>query len=366
MMGVRAIDVQNLYRLHNLNLQRPTSAEEMGIWTFDSWRSSSHSPSEYDWTLFQFAIARTSLYVLGAGASLPIISRDLTSEIERGIRSMGSIPAVPDDPSELKQWMLPYDLRHEIDALRTDSISQNVFNRHAPNALVEMLLARRLTAPGLVRTAQYLVFDRFAPSVLLNFNNDNLAEVVHRKHLRLRPHGAIDAEFVHASIVDEAIWYLGTVPESWIEQLTYHRPLPEPIDITNRQEYRLLPRCWETLHAVVVIGYSFGEQRQSGLIHDSESFDQIVDLLRWRPKAVLVIGPEPGAVASRLETGIRRRVSTLACKWNVLAQFICDGAFERARTCSGRRDTRTITSRYQAYEERVELLEAVRRAEEAD
>ena len=78
----------------------------MGIWTFDSWRSISHSASEYDWALFQFAIGRTSLYVLGAGASLPIISRDLASEIERGIKSVGSIPAVPEDPSELKQWML--------------------------------------------------------------------------------------------------------------------------------------------------------------------------------------------------------------------------------------------------------------------
>lgn len=335
----------------------------MGIWTFDSWRSISHSASEYDWALFQFAIARTSLYVLGAGASLPIISRDIASEIERGIKSMGSIPAVPEDPSELKRWMLPYDLRHEIDALRTDSISQNILNRHAPNALVEMLLARRLTAPGVVRSAQYVVFDRFAPSVLLNFNNDNLAEMVHRKHLRLRPHGAIDAAFVHASIVDEAIWYLGTVPESWIQRLTYHRPLPEPTDITNREEYRLLPHCWEALNAVVVIGYSFGEQRQGGLIHDAESFDLIVDLLRWRPKPVLVIGPEPDAVASRLETGIRRRVSILACKWNVLAQFICDKAFERADTGSWRRGARTITSRYQAYEERIELLEAVRKTE---
>ena len=153
-----------------------------------------------------------------------------------------------------------------------------------------MLLARRLTAPGVVRSAQYVVFDRFAPSVLLNFNNDNLAEVVHRKHLRLRPHGAIDAAFVHASIVDEAIWYLGTVPESWIKRLTYHRPLPEPADITSREEYRLLPHCWEALNAVVVIGYSFGEQRQSGLIHDAESFDLIVDLLRWRPKPVWSLG----------------------------------------------------------------------------
>jgi hypothetical protein len=311
--------------------------------------------SEYDWQLFQFTIVRPTLYVLGAGASLPIIGGDLASQIRRAVWNNGSYPAVPEPPSALKQWLLPYDIQHEIDAVRTDSISQNELDRLTPNALVEVLFARRLTLPSVVRTPQYAVFDCFAPSVLLNFNNDNLAEAIHRKHLCLRPHGSIDAQLVHSTVATDAIRWLA-IPESWIEQLRYHRPLPEPSGITNQEAYKLLPRCFDALHAVVIIGYSFGEQRQSGLIHDTESFELLVDLLRWRPKPVLVIGPDPDSVAARVEVGTRRRVSTLACKWNVLSQFILVGAFARACDRSSGRDARAITSKYQAFEERVEYI----------
>lgn len=266
----------------------------------------------------------------------------------------GIYPAILEPPSALKQQLLPHDIRHDLEALRTDSISQNDLDRHTPNALVEILLARRLTLPAVVQSPQYAVFDCFAPSVLLNFNNDNLAEAIHRKHLCLRPHGVVDAQLVHSTVAMDAIRWL-TIPERWIEQLHYHRPLPEPTDITNQKAYRVLPHCFDALHAVVIIGYSFGEQRQSGMIHDTESFELLVDLLRWRSKPVLVIGPNPDSVAARIESGMRRRrVSTLACKWNVLAQFVTSGAFAHAYKRSRRRDMQAVTSQYQAFEEHVE------------
>jgi hypothetical protein len=316
-----------------------------------------HSAVEYDWPLFQFTIVRPSLYVLGAGASMPIVAGDLTSAIRRAWWDRGGIPVAIEPPSALKQSLLPYDVRHDVRAMLTDSVSQNVWDRHMPNDVLEFLLARQLTLQGAVHTPQYAVFDCFAPSVLLNFNNDNLAEVVHQKHLCLRPHGAIDAQFVHSALATDAIRWL-TIPESWVEQLNYHRPLPEPSSITNKGAYRLLPRCFDALHAVVIIGYSFGEQRQGGLIHDTESFELLVDLLRWRPKPVLIIGPDPDSVAARVEAGIRKRVSTLACKWNILSRFVSIGAFARACERSRRRNARAITSQYQAFEEHVKYIAA--------
>ncbi len=314
--------------------------------------------SEYDWWLLQFIIARPSLYVLGAGASLPIIGGDLTSAIRRAWWDRGGIPVAIEPPSALKQLLLPYDVGHDLRALLTDSVSQNEWDRHMPNDVLEFLLARQLTLPAVVRTPQYAVFDCFAPSVLLNFNNDNLAEAVHRKHLCLRPHGVIDAQLIHSTVATDAVRWLA-IPESWIEQLNYHRPLPEPSGITNQEAYRLLPRCFDALQAVAIIGYSFGEQRQSGLIHDTESFELLVDLLRWHPKPVLVIGPDPDSVAARVEAGTRRRVSTLACKWNVLSQFVLTRGFARACNQSRHRGARAITSHYQAFEERIAYREAV-------
>ena len=52
------------------------------------------------------------------------------------------------------------------------------------------------TSPAVRAVAQppqYAVFDRFASSVLFNFNNDNLADRIDPRHVQLRPHGAIPA-----------------------------------------------------------------------------------------------------------------------------------------------------------------------------
>jgi hypothetical protein len=86
----------------------------------------------YDWPSFVFAIRRSCLYILGAGASRPQIGGDM------GERFLNELIA------------------------------------HTPNEVIELLLARLLTVPESIVTPQYAIFDRFPPSVLFNFNNDNL------------------------------------------------------------------------------------------------------------------------------------------------------------------------------------------------
>jgi hypothetical protein len=60
--------------------------------------------------------------------------------------------------------------------------------------------------------------------------------------------------------VVECALRLLAISSEWVASLEYHRPLPEPNDMTTRPPYRVLPRYFELVSAVVIIGYSFGAQ----------------------------------------------------------------------------------------------------------
>jgi hypothetical protein len=302
----------------------------------------------YDWPLFEFAIRRSSLYVLGAGASMPQIRGDFTQEIRRLAWHNGIYEGQRQVPSPLARRVLPHRVEHDVEAFRIGSISQNELDAHTPNNLVEILLARQLMLPNTARPPQYAFFDVCPPSILFNYNNDNLGDRVHPRHQCLRPHGSVDARWVHASAIDGAIRHLA-IPDVWIDALDYHRPLCEPNSITTRRPYRQLQGQFGDRAAVVIIGYSFGAQ-PDGSIDDAESFSMLIDLLRWRPKPVLVVGPDPEPLAVRLESALRlSSVSMLRCHWNVLAEFVLSGQFARACAGAWRKEIRFITPLYLAF-----------------
>jgi len=309
---------------------------------------------QFDWRLFRFAITRRTLYVLGAGASLPLISSQVVERIRKAVWENGILSAVYEEPSPLKKRLFTFDIRFEIEASISDSISQNVRDEHTPNALIEALLAREITRPGATLPPQYEIFDFLPRSIVFNFNNDNLADGIHPRHLYLRPHGAVDYEFVHSLMVSRGIAY-SALPDSFPLYLDYHRPLPEPTDMTSRPAFRELERRFNTVDCVVLIGYSFGEQRTDGSIDDVESFEMLVSLLLWRPKPVLVIGPDPERIYMRLEAAVRERsVSMLRCKWNVLAEFMLSDAFGMACEQVHHRGLQSITSEYRRCEDVLE------------
>jgi hypothetical protein len=309
---------------------------------------------QFDWRLFRFAITRPSLYVLGAGASLPIITHQIAERIRKAVWDIGSFEAVYEPPSALKKRLLAYDIRFDIDAFFSDSISQNTLDLHTSNALVEALFAREITVPGASLPPQYEIFDYLPPSVLFNFNNDNLADGIHPRHLHLRPHGAVDYGLVHSPMMSRAIEY-SAISDTFPLYLDYHRPLPEPNDMTARPPYQTLACHFEDVGCVVVIGYSFGEQRAVGSIDDVESFEMLTDLLRWRPKPVLIVGPDPERLCFRVEAAIRKSsVTMLSCRWNVLAEFMLSDAFGLACEQIHHRGLQVITTEYRRFEDMLE------------
>jgi hypothetical protein len=274
--------------------------------------------------------------------------------IRQEVARLGILDGCAEAPTFRKSRLLPPDLQFDVHAALTGAISQNELDAHTPLALVETLFARLITVPRIGRLPQYAVFDHMPASVLFNLNNDNLGDAVHPRHLCLRPHGSVDVSMVHSSGVTAALRWLA-IPQSFVSQFAFHRPEPEPSDISENWPYRKLIEIFASLEAVVVIGYSFGEQRDTGCIDDTESFEALTDLLRWRPKPVLVIGPDPEGVAARLEAAVRTRdIGLLACRWNVLSQFVLCGAFSRACKEVPRRGLQIVTSSYRRLEDALE------------
>ena len=306
-----------------------------------------------DWQRLSFAMTHRSLYVLGAGASLPTVPNRTADLIRKKIFQNGLFEVSGQPTSLLKERLLPFDTSFDASAFISGGVSQNELDSLVPASVVETFFAQLITQSKIQRTSQYSVFDHFYQSVLFNFNNDNLADKVHFRHLCLRPHGKIDRRLVHAPSVNHALRWLA-VSDEFTKNLGYHRPLPEPGDITSRTPYQVLISNFLSMQAVVIIGYSFGEQPGTGSIDDSESFEMIVDLLRWRPKPVLLIDPFPERLVLRIEQAVRNKiVSPLQCKWNVLSEFILSGGFASAYKQSGQARDQEITSLYQKFEERM-------------
>jgi hypothetical protein len=303
--------------------------------------------SNYDWQRFNFAINQRSLYILGAGASLPDIPSQIGNAIRRRIWGNGIFEASAQPTFPLRERIFPFDEGLEVDAFYSGSISKNELIAHVRQSVIETLVAQAITIPDARRAPQYEVFNRFYPSILFNFNNDNLANSVDDRHLVLRPHGAVNAELVHSSVVKRAVEW-STVPENFHSKSMYHRMIPEPWDITSRTAYRMLISRFNSVRSVVIIGYSFGEQVTTGLIDDAEFFEMLVDLLRWRPKPILLVNPDPERLFFRIEESIHcKSVSAMHCKWNVLAEFILSGGYKLALQNSWQE----VTSLYLRFED---------------
>ncbi|HEY4368746.1 MAG TPA: hypothetical protein VGN07_16045 [Steroidobacteraceae bacterium] len=296
------------------------------------------------------AMQQRSLYVLGAGTSVPTIALSSAERVLAEVVNQGIWDGQPHDPSPLTAAMLPRKLHHDLDALRSDTISLNEFVRHTPNSVIEAYIARAMTTTALERPTQYAVFDFFVPSTIFNFNTDSLDTWIHPKHDVLLPHGSIAPAFVHAPFVTAAIRHLA-LPAEFSDWLDHHRPLPEPLDITTRDPYRCLIHDFGSAHLNVIVGYSFGEQRDSGAIHDTESFELIIDLMRWKPRPTLIVDPYPERIADRIGAAVHRHVTVLPCKWNVLSHFILEGAYQSAWRERQRKGNGFITSQYRRFEE---------------
>lgn len=307
----------------------------------------------FAWDRFFRVTSTHSLYLLGAGASYPEIGlgNALSNTVRRRFWVNGIVPASVQSKSPLKSAILrPNSAIQQQNCL----ITQEELDAHTPPEIVEVLVAQCLTRKEQIFPTQYRVFDLFHPSVVYNFNNDNLADKVNSKHEIQYPHGKIDPAVAHSPHMQEATSWL-TIPKSVAKYFNYQRPIPEHPSITSMSPFRRLKDIFSIVQCVCFIGYSFGAW--GGGMDDVESFELLTDLLRWKPKPVLIVNPAPQYLVELLETAIKRKtVYGLCCKWNILAKFILMGFFQKVYRISGGSGM-WITNAYLWFEEFDEIVE---------
>ena len=256
----------------------------------------------------------------------------MSKEVRRIFWENGVFPISVQPTNSLKSVILKANSKFPQDDC---SITQRELDELTPPEFVEVTVARLLTRKENIFPLQYQIFNLFYPSVIFNFNVDNLADRIHLKHEVRYPHLKIEPKIAHANVMYDALNWLA-IPHNIAEYFQYWRPVPEDPLITSmepyRERYQRLTHIFASIRNLCLIGYSFGAW--GGGIDDPESFELLTDLLRWRPKPILVVNPEPYDLISLFEGSIKQKVFGLSCKWNILAKFIATGLLYKSYLAS--------------------------------
>jgi hypothetical protein len=256
-----------------------------------------------------------TFYLLGSGASFGLVplTPQLRSFVATEYDQIGFYPAVPAPRSALLDRILG-----------RPTVGTSLLRNIAPGTL-DVLVQRGLSckqADGIV-PPQYAVFDVVGrPSTIFSFNLDGLASAYcSGGHTVLEPHGTIDHLWLDAPDYAEMLYdtaaYDLILPHITPKLL----PSPEPTRITEGLAYRRALMLFAQSPALVLVGYSFG--RWQDAFDDAESFEYFVDLLRWRPRPVLILSPSPEELADLLQQRLSRRsVYPLAVRWEIFSSVI--------------------------------------------
>jgi hypothetical protein len=272
--------------------------------------------------LFEALKMRYSFYVLGAGASAGIIP--LTNEIGDKIicdfinRGSYSI--------DFRAYDKTYKRIIGEDRKYDDLLIEEIVGK-MPLAFLQTATVTYLTPLALRETpSQYTIFS-FArsPSTFFSMNVDGLARRFCIGHIVLEPHGRIPISLVRREdwqlIMDGIVDYNIDFPKFHGVLL----PQPEPRNITSRVAYDRAIKLFPLAHYLVIIGYSFGKFKNS--IDDYETFEFFRDLLKYHPKPVIIIDPQPEKIVGLVQESINRKdVYSIPAYWNALTRAVFETA----------------------------------------
>lgn len=260
-----------------------------------------------------------TVYILGAGASYGLIP--FTPGLRRIMAAEFHVPGIYSVGRPI-----PTNLYRRVmaGAGKARDMSEALFRRTITEPALGFLVQRALWRPmGKDVPANYRVFELVgAPSVLLNFNLDGMANsYCGNRHIVFEPHGRIDAERfasrIYGDLLDATMAYDLALPDIRYKLL----PGPEPSCITRRFAYRALPRWFENAPSVLIVGYSFGKQENG--FDDSESLEFFVELLRRTGKHAFVLSPSPEELTEILQQRVSLfSVTGISVRWELFARLL--------------------------------------------
>ena len=256
-----------------------------------------------------------SLYVLGAGASVPHIptTDQLSERILRSFLEAGIFLTEPIERDIVSRRVIR-DPEYWKDPLRWELI-QRLPPAYVIGKLPELLSARVTTF-----VANYDVFNLAAkPSTIFNMNVDGMANHLCKEHWVLEPHGRSPS----LALLERSGWKTYTdallefpgLPPPLVPGLVL--PGPEPADVLARAEYRTAEKLLRAARYISIVGYSFGG------MDDLHTYTFLASNISKLHHAVIVISREPYEVMHSLADALKStRVHGISAHWEYLARAI--------------------------------------------
>ncbi len=233
-------------------------------------------------TLLTALEAPGSCFVLGAGASAPIVplAAQLGSRVKKDLLAIGSFPASPIPRDVISDRVLG-SARTRIDPNdHASAVQEEIIARHlSPAAVHAATVALLRPEAPIYAPPQYQVFglSRYSHS-LINYNNDGLADRYCSQHTVINIHGtSLSSDDRTRFGWDSLVGKLQTFPElRGIEIPGLLLPQREPVEIAITNKYRIVRRLLRTARRVILVGYSFGD------MDDWVAYDAITSAIRSR------------------------------------------------------------------------------------
>lgn len=268
-------------------------------------------------TLYAMSQPRT-FYILGAGASFGLLpfTPQLRADIEDKYEQIGIYPTTPAPQSNLFDRVIG-NRETEIDSPEL----KELLLRNIPYGTLELLTQRGLWLPlsGVI-PPQYAVFEVVGcPSTIFSYNLDGLASAYcSGKHHVLEPHGAIDRYWIETPNYQEYLEYTAAFGGVLPHLIPKVLPSPEPAGITDTKPFSCARRLFAAAPVLIIIGYSFGQW--NGQFDDWESLEYFIDLLRYRPKPVVILSPTPQELIEILQERLSSyNVYGLPIRWELFS-----------------------------------------------
>lgn len=260
---------------------------------------------------------RGTVFILGAGASwpavptwremLPAIRAWLTTHVRgfAGTLTRGPLShAISPTPADVEQP------DHFCMA------KESTFRLAVDELIVPAQFSRRMF--------QYEVFNFVpAPKVLLNFNVDGLASTICRQHSIVEMHGRQGPGLGVVMSRKERVW-ASQVDDLPVHSLSYYPPIREVHRLGATDNYGAYERALGGAERVVIVGYSFGGG------DDWIAREILVGVIRWKPRAVLLVGPQARDLAEALADDCRASCfAAMRSPWYSVARALIEVMEER-------------------------------------
>jgi|GEM_PF-1110674 hypothetical protein len=260
-----------------------------------------------------------SFYILGAGASYPIIplTFQLRNRILDRFFNLGCLPLFDRKPDAVFDRVIgdpsqyDYETRSRLDYLY-------------PSAVRAMLL-KELCSPFVNSVPhQYKIFMLAYPrSTIFTFNVDRLVRFLSHRHYIIEPHGSLpygcfrDAEW--DNLIDSFLIY--GIQDPILPGFQF--PEPETTTITRTHEYTIASMLIKKANYIVLIGYSFGLYR--GVPDDAESFVFLVEHIKSLNLNLIIVDPRSEQVADLFGAACNpRKCVQLKVSWSSLSRSLLE------------------------------------------